>query len=412
MKRIYARNCEVVIVSKQTEEQFINENHYQGYIPSKVRYALTDGNQVVEMMTFGVPRYNKAYDWELLRLCTKKDYQVVGGASKLFKAFTDNYKGNIISYCNESKFSGNVYPALGFTKISTCKSYHYEKDGKSYHRSQFQRWRLEKLFPQYPRNKYTEAQIMQLEGYTRVNETQATWVLGEANDKWYIYKITLDDSSTYIGQHRYHNDINDGYNGSGTILKRKQNTHSWIKEILVENITSQEEADMLEKRCVAVDRLENENNINICDGGHGYIGNGVNDNAQYEPSPAQLEYWASLKGKSHIVSEETKLKISLAQKGKPRRKHTDEEKKALSVKMKGRHLGHHTEESHRKQSETLKESYRTGKVTVWNKDSKRAEWLEKFTSITGKSLSTFKRFWSKTKHLSSFEEAFKYYKPL
>lgn len=218
MKRIYARNCEVVIVSKQTEEQFINENHYQGYIPSTVCYALTDDNQVVEMMTFGVPRYNKAYDWELLRLCTKKDYQVVGGASKLLKAFTDNYTGSIISYCNESKFSGGVYQALGFTKTSTCKSYHYEKDGKSYHRSQFQRWRLEKMFPQYPRGQYTEAQVMELEGYTRVNEVQATWVLGEPNNKWYIYKIALDDGSTYIGPHRYHIYINGNYVGSGSIL--------------------------------------------------------------------------------------------------------------------------------------------------------------------------------------------------
>lgn len=45
----------------------------------------------------------------------RKKYQVIGGASKLFSYFIKNYSpSSIISYCNLSKMSGNVYEKLGF----------------------------------------------------------------------------------------------------------------------------------------------------------------------------------------------------------------------------------------------------------------------------------------------------------
>ena len=72
-------------------------------------------------MTFGKPRYNRNYEWELLRLCTKTGYKIVGGASKLFKYAITHFKlNNIISYCNYSKFNGRVYEIIGmqFTKLT------------------------------------------------------------------------------------------------------------------------------------------------------------------------------------------------------------------------------------------------------------------------------------------------------
>ena len=69
-------------------------------------------------MTFGKPRYNKKYDYELLRLCSNTDIRVVGGASKLFYAFTsDNMKSSVISYCDRSKFNGSVYQAIGMNLL-------------------------------------------------------------------------------------------------------------------------------------------------------------------------------------------------------------------------------------------------------------------------------------------------------
>ena len=55
----------------------------------------------------------------MLRLCTKFDYIIIGGSEKLFKYFINKYKPeSIISYCDRSKFKGDVYQSLGFTLIN------------------------------------------------------------------------------------------------------------------------------------------------------------------------------------------------------------------------------------------------------------------------------------------------------
>ena len=74
------------------------------------------------IMTFGKPRYNSHYDYELLRLCSKRGLQVCGGASKLFSTFVkENPDASVISYCNISKFSGDVYTKIGMTLKETTK---------------------------------------------------------------------------------------------------------------------------------------------------------------------------------------------------------------------------------------------------------------------------------------------------
>ena len=66
-------------------------------------------------MTFGKPRYNKNYEYELLRLCTAPTISVVGGAGKLLNFFEEQVKPrSVISYCDLSKFNGEVYEKLGF----------------------------------------------------------------------------------------------------------------------------------------------------------------------------------------------------------------------------------------------------------------------------------------------------------
>ncbi len=75
-------------------------------------------------MTFRKPRYNKNFEYELLRLCTKSGSIVYGGVSKLFKYFLQtSVATSIISYCDNSKFSGKIYKELGFTleRISIAK---------------------------------------------------------------------------------------------------------------------------------------------------------------------------------------------------------------------------------------------------------------------------------------------------
>lgn len=119
-KKIFARETEIKEVSEKDCNEFLIQNHFQGTCKGQdIRLGLYKDNQLLEIMTFGKPRYNKDCQWELLRLCTKPEVLVVGGASKLFKHFTDNYNPeSIISYCDLSKFSGKVYENLGMVKIN------------------------------------------------------------------------------------------------------------------------------------------------------------------------------------------------------------------------------------------------------------------------------------------------------
>lgn len=114
---IYARKCIIKEVSLKECKKFLDNYHFQNSCNNQIiRLGLYYNNELVQVMTFGYPRYNKNYEWELLRLCTLPKYKIVGGTEKLFKHFlkTQNPK-NIISYCDNSKFSGEVYTKLGFT---------------------------------------------------------------------------------------------------------------------------------------------------------------------------------------------------------------------------------------------------------------------------------------------------------
>lgn len=113
---IYARNCEVKKISEKEANMFIDKYHLQGKTRgTQYAFGLFYNNKLVEVMTFGKPRYNKKYEYELLRLCTHSDYKVAGGASRLFKAFVKEINPQtIISYCDRAKFNGEVYTQLNF----------------------------------------------------------------------------------------------------------------------------------------------------------------------------------------------------------------------------------------------------------------------------------------------------------
>ena len=115
-RRIGARQCKIKQVSRDEEKDFLNTYHLQGYTKSSVCLGLYNDDELLEVMSFGKARYNKKYEYELLRLCTRHGYSVIGGASRLFKHFTDNYTPeSVISYCDYSKFTGDVYEKIGMT---------------------------------------------------------------------------------------------------------------------------------------------------------------------------------------------------------------------------------------------------------------------------------------------------------
>lgn len=116
-QKLYARKLQLrEVATKQEVNNFLNQNHLQGSCRGNIiSIGLYQNEELIQVMTFGKPRYNKNYEWELLRLCSRADCYIVGGAERLFKYFIRKYNPNsIISYCDVSKFTGDVYERLGF----------------------------------------------------------------------------------------------------------------------------------------------------------------------------------------------------------------------------------------------------------------------------------------------------------
>lgn len=122
-EKISARKCVVKEIRKKELELFLNLYHLQNSCKgNSVRLGLYYNDELIQVMSFGKPRYNKNYSYELIRLCTKSNIIVIGGAEKLFSYFIKTYNPEtIISYCDISKFSGNIYLKLGFNKQQNSK---------------------------------------------------------------------------------------------------------------------------------------------------------------------------------------------------------------------------------------------------------------------------------------------------
>lgn len=115
-KKLYARQTQLTVLTPLEANSFLDLYHFQGSCKgNKVNLGLSYAGELIQVATFGKPRYNKNYEWELLRLCTHPGYVVVGGAERIFKNFIKNHcPRTILSYCDRSKFRGEVYSRLGF----------------------------------------------------------------------------------------------------------------------------------------------------------------------------------------------------------------------------------------------------------------------------------------------------------
>lgn len=118
---VYARKCDLRKLDTSTASKFTAKYHLSGSCYGQiVNYGLYYDGELIEVLTLGKPRYNKQYDFEILRLCSKSGLKIIGGASKLFHAFKQAYpNASVISYCDASKFSGQVYAELNMTLTAT-----------------------------------------------------------------------------------------------------------------------------------------------------------------------------------------------------------------------------------------------------------------------------------------------------
>ena len=116
-KKIGASKCKIKELDYKEYANFCNENHLQGECGAKIKLGLFYRNELVQVMSFGSPRFTLDFDWEIIRECSKLGYIIIGGKEKLWKYFLRKYSPkNCISYCDFSKFTGESYLKLEFKK--------------------------------------------------------------------------------------------------------------------------------------------------------------------------------------------------------------------------------------------------------------------------------------------------------
>ena len=163
--KIFARKCRVVQLTSQQYRNFCTDNHIQGFAAATVKLGLEYHGDIVAIMSFAKPRFNKNFEYELIRYCCLLNHTVVGGPNKLFHYFTNNYPCNsIITYCQRRLFTGNMYTNLKMKYIRTTPPNYVWVDQ---HNEVLTRYQTQKHRLQDDKS-LTESQIMTNKGYHQI----------------------------------------------------------------------------------------------------------------------------------------------------------------------------------------------------------------------------------------------------
>lgn len=164
-RKFYARKCEIKEIDADTFYKFCEHNHVQGGCKSSIRYGLFYGNELVQVVGFSKSRFDDKCDYELIRMCTLLNTQVLGGFSKLIKHFNQD----CISYVDRRLFNGNGYKASNFEIIKYNKpNYFYTKNLSRFYRMNFTKKNIQKKFPNKYDPKLSEKENMRNLGYRRI----------------------------------------------------------------------------------------------------------------------------------------------------------------------------------------------------------------------------------------------------
>lgn len=260
MKRIYARNTRVENISndKLLVKQFLTDNHLQGNCRNNtIVYGLYYNQELVQLMSFGKPRFDyKNYSYEIIRECSKKGYQIIGGSSRLFKRFMkDNSTTKSIcvytdfNFEHELKNSDHYVKHLGFKMDKPAKAGTREvfvsnywprndKYGKSYSKSIIARQGPDRILGTNLGNTHgSNFDIMlSLDYHIEVED-----YISPQKDIWYsggyTYKTThIPSGKFYVGMSERMDDYSKRtYLGSGVILGNYLNKYpitDFHKEII------------------------------------------------------------------------------------------------------------------------------------------------------------------------------------
>ena len=139
--RIYARKCVLRELTNKDVRQFLVDNSLFGYRSASVTLGLYYEDELVMIYSFGNNFYGRNKDTEVIRVCTKKNTQVIGGGSKCLNYYIKNYAKSgetIIFYVDAIHHSGSSMSEFEFVKHENGFMNYYvsfDKLGKAFNRT-------------------------------------------------------------------------------------------------------------------------------------------------------------------------------------------------------------------------------------------------------------------------------------
>lgn len=344
VQKIFARKCELRVVKPSSIKSFFDENNIEGYRNASKAYCLYYNDELVMAYSVGHAFFGKGkYDLEIARGACKMGYQIVGGASKLWKHIIEDnpLAQSIVYYVDRREYDGRSMKFLD--NVDT--SYFGKESFMNY-------WVNENRYANREPQRNAEIVKGYKDGSIIQVKNPGSWtnVYLVSPDKFYVYKVTdkrtgkyyigskttLDKDNYYIGYNYFTSSTDTEF-----VEDFKKNTTKYKHEVLGYFDDKQEcldyEADLIEDAW----NNDRENLIN-----RGLV---RKDKLTGHVTISKF----TLPG--HTVTEETKRKISEAQKGIPRGPHTEEEKRKISEANKGKNKGKkHTVEQNERHNALLK----------------------------------------------------------
>lgn len=202
--RYYGRQTVVEEIDSKEAQTFLNEHSFYGKRGASLTLGLRHKKtgELLMLMSFGSSHYaRKKWDCEVIRAATKKNSQVVGGASKLFKHFLEKYPvirigkedveiNTILFYVDYDHKQGNSMPSLG-----------YELNGYTgfgFHNFCLEDCQFGQKGDMFMRKPHRHKEVMQC-----INEGKVVSICNSGN-KVYIFDkrkdFTIDPNSKFIGE--------------------------------------------------------------------------------------------------------------------------------------------------------------------------------------------------------------------
>jgi len=177
------RKTECRKIAWREASDFLTAQHMQGAgTPAKACYGLFDDDQLVMVSTWGLSRFSKSSEWELLRLAGSNSDRVVGGLGKMLAAFKrDHDPDSIVTYADLRWGDGEAYGKVGFSRDGeTNPGYFWCKKSDRFSRYDFQKHKLKNVLKEFDET-LSETENCHMNGYWRIFDCgHSRWVWKKA----------------------------------------------------------------------------------------------------------------------------------------------------------------------------------------------------------------------------------------